>query len=226
MKLYAIYCPTHLPKALFEELVEQTDKLHQECILKYRFQEDQQRSLLGYLLSIYAIINHCDLRNQDISFSKNKYGKPFLKDHTNIHFNVSHSGSWIVCVINTDIIGVDVEKVTSLTSDISDFNLSPRECAYILSLGNEEQIDGFFDTWVLKESYVKALGIGLCMPLNEFSIVKDSIGYSLDSSADNHFFLKQYAIDDGYKLAVCSKQDNFCQEITLVSIEELVGVLL
>jgi len=43
----------------------------------------------------------------------------------------------------------------------------------LLSLKKEDQLEGFYDIWSLKEAYVKALGLGLSMSFKDFSILRD-----------------------------------------------------
>ena len=75
-------------------------------------------------------------------------------------------------IIRDADIGVDVEDthrtmsnaVSSLTSYFSE-----QEIKELLELPAEQQKQRFFDYWTLKESYIKARGMGLALPLAKFS---------------------------------------------------------
>jgi len=117
---------------------------------------------------------YADLDPERWRFIKNAYGKPELVEHPiPLRFNLSHSGDVIICavVLNHDI-GSDVEQiqpgmdVTELARDF--FSLTEyRQLLAVSSL--TERHKRFFDYWTLKESYIKARGLGLELSLDQFS---------------------------------------------------------
>jgi 4'-phosphopantetheinyl transferase len=56
-----------------------------------------------------------------------------------------------------------------LTHDIAERFFSAQEVADLRALPEDEQPLVFFDYWTLKESYIKARGLGLALPLGEFT---------------------------------------------------------
>ena len=46
-----------------------------------------------------------------LKFEKNQYGKPYLSEHPDFYFNISHSGEYVLCAIDNNPIGVDIEEV-------------------------------------------------------------------------------------------------------------------
>jgi len=48
---------------------------------------------------------------------------------------------------------------------------SPVEQAQLAALADAEKLDRALSLWTLKESYIKARGLGLLVPLDEFSFV-------------------------------------------------------
>jgi 4'-phosphopantetheinyl transferase len=78
----------------------------------------------------------------------------------------------------------------------------------------------------MKESYLKYTGKGLSDPLSSFTVIKEKDKFILTHSSRNeNVYLKQYNIEEGYKLAVCSEVDDFCMDVKLVDIESLIEVL-
>ena len=68
-------------------------------------------------------------------------------------------------------IGVDIEIVGREADvlDIAKRSFSSSEVADIFRLSNvEDRINRFYDYWTLKESYIKATGLGLKIPLDQF----------------------------------------------------------
>lgn len=206
---------------LYGELLGLIDTAYRERIVRYRFWEDRQCSLLGQVLARYAIMKNFYIANDEIKIVRNAYGKPFISGTGGINFNVSHSGDWVVCVINTEDVGIDVEEVKDMKLSIAEHFFSKEENEYLAALGKEEKLSGFYNIWSLKEAYIKALGLGFTMPLNSFSVVRTSEGFEVKCTKERKFYLKQYPIDNGYKLSVCSKENNFCHVIKNLTIEDI-----
>jgi 4'-phosphopantetheinyl transferase len=89
-----------------------------------------------------------------------------------LHFNLSRSNGFIVCLVALHReIGVDVED-TERPSDIltiADHFYSRPEIAALRALPEEVQRIRFFEYWTLKEAYIKARGMGMSLPLDQFS---------------------------------------------------------
>ncbi|MCL1057673.1 4'-phosphopantetheinyl transferase superfamily protein [Shewanella gelidimarina] len=136
----------------------------------------------GYLRALLSC--HGKLNPADWQFEYGEKGKPRLTqaqfERTGIDFNLSHSGDWLLLAIHqqpvedkvplTLELGVDIERCRSSTNIHSILNhyFSEPETAALLALPNELQRDRFFDLWALKESYIKAKGLGLALSLKSF----------------------------------------------------------
>lgn len=87
------------------------------------------------------------------------HGKPYLAAHSQIHYNISHSGQYVVCAFAPQEIGVDIQKHKQVKLERMLGRLVPSEKKdQILSSDNPCQ--GFFDQWALRESYLKWTGEG------------------------------------------------------------------
>lgn len=120
----------------------------------------------GYLRRILA--SFCGRRPLDLRFFYNRAGKPFLAG--SVRFNLSHSGNLAVIgvVRGEHDIGVDVERFRTLPDalDLARRWFSPEEQAWIA----EDPDHHFMRCWVMREAFVKALGIGLQEPLEGFEV--------------------------------------------------------
>jgi 4'-phosphopantetheinyl transferase len=146
-----------------EELAK-AERFHFE---KDRHQHIITRALVRTILSRYADINPADWR-----FSKNKYGRPEILGNSTLRFNLSHTDGLIACavVVKQDI-GVDVENKGRKSGgvDIAKRFFSTQEVQDLNAVPESQKRERFFDYWTLKESYIKARGMGLSLPLNQFS---------------------------------------------------------
>jgi 4'-phosphopantetheinyl transferase len=106
-----------------------------------------------------------------LAFSYSPQGKPLLPG-TGLHFNLSHSGPMALLAVARRRVGVDVEQIDpsrALPSIAMRF-FSAREVAAFLSLPPEARVEGFFNAWTRKEAYIKAVGLGLSLGLDRFSV--------------------------------------------------------
>jgi 4'-phosphopantetheinyl transferase len=99
---------------------------------------------------------------------------PLLKRFPNFNFNVSHHGDWVVLATEPEyLVGVDVMKREwPRRTTIADFFRTMSDCftehewSTIRGAGDEwRQLSSFYMHWTLKESYIKAIGIGLGLEL-------------------------------------------------------------
>ncbi|WP_167957225.1 4'-phosphopantetheinyl transferase family protein [Anaerosporobacter faecicola] len=143
-------------------------------ILKYVKEADKKRSLMSELLIIMELSNKLGMSREKVNISYNPYGKPYIANQRNFHFNISHSGSYVVIATSRYKIGVDIERNTKIDISIAKNIFTQNEYQYIDSFRTEDdRICAFYNLWTLKESYVKALGKGLKIPFNAFEFVID-----------------------------------------------------
>lgn len=158
------------------------NQAEQKRAASFKFDIDRQHyqaahNWLRQLLSQYAPIHPSAWQ-----FSQNNYGKPFITNaaYIDLHFNLSHTNGLIACAIRRDKpIGVDVERhktIADLTA-LANYSFTASERDYVFAnTDTQEQQQRFFTCWTLKEAYIKALGMGLSCPLQDFSIVCDQQG--------------------------------------------------
>ena len=143
---------------------------------RFRFPKDRSqfivsRGALRAILSRYLNISSHILR-----FDYNPYGKPSLivgQGGNTLRFNVSHSrGMALIAITKNRDIGVDLEGINPNFSclEIAEKFFSPLENSVLLSLPEHLQATAFFTCWTRKEAYIKAVGKGLSIPLNQFDV--------------------------------------------------------
>jgi len=111
----------------------------------------------------------------EVKFVYGENGKPALAEIPGTRplcFNLSHSSELaLYALIRDGELGVDVELIRSVPEarQIARRSFSATECGY---LDTVEQLlpETFFECWTRKEAYIKATGLGLSVPLNEFDV--------------------------------------------------------
>ncbi|HEY0827258.1 MAG TPA: 4'-phosphopantetheinyl transferase superfamily protein [Bacilli bacterium] len=199
-----------LPEYVFNNLMNKIEETKQKKICAYRQQADKERSILGDILIRIMLFNHFGWVDTGQPFAINQYGKPSLIGRTEMQFNLSHSGDWIVCAVSSNPIGIDVEKINVVDLSIANRFFSKEEQTALFSRSEEEKLPYFYELWTLKESYIKAIGKGLSEPLNQFTIHTDSNGIKLVTDRSNtNWQFRQYNLDPEYKLSVCTVKNSF-----------------
>jgi len=157
----------------YERVLDEEEKNRRQrfYFAKHRHQYLVTRALIRSTLSQYA-----DVDPKDWRFSVNGYGKPEISDgfiDKPIRFNLSHTDGLIMCaiVLNEDI-GVDCENTEKKHSlNIAEHCFSKQEIQALNCLPEHQQAQRFLEYWTLKEAYIKAKGMGLSLPLDQFSIM-------------------------------------------------------
>lgn len=133
------------------------------------------RALVRSTLSRYAPV-----APESWQFVRNAYGRPELKGpgpwHGELSFNIAHTDGLIVCgVTRSSALGVDAESLTRDRSllDIADRFFSPDEVTELRARQESTSVSRFFHYWTLKEAYIKAVGKGLSIPLDQFGFRLD-----------------------------------------------------
>lgn len=187
---------------------------------KYRKLEDKTRCSLGQFLIKKMINFETNLNPHNMLFNTNDYGKPFLMNDSNIHFNISHSGQYVVGVIDRNIVGIDVEKIENIDFETLSKNFYTKN-EHDFLLKQKDPRDCFYRIWTLKESYIKTVGKGLSIPLNSFNIIPNE-NITLDSDLlKKKCYFKEYDLDSNYKLSVCSVHNDFCNHVINISSNDI-----
>ncbi len=151
---------------------------------KYIFERDRKLSLaVGVLLD--RGLKEYGLRERDVVFAYGPCGKPYLKDYPAIHFNVSHSQDLAIAVFSKTDIGCDVELLRPYDKAIAQEAFTPKERELLDSA--EDKDSAFTQLWVMKESYLKAIGTGLKTEMNLLNI--DKTRWKITSQKYNNYYI-------------------------------------
>ena len=215
-KLYFATTDIIRDEADFQRLYLSASPQRRLKVDKFRKSEDKKLSLLAEYLLRFA------LKEEGItsySIIKGDHGKPFLENE-NIFFNLSHSGNVCICAVSDNEVGCDVEKIEKANMKVAKRFFSPEEFKALENADESERDDLFFRIWTMKESFIKAVGTGLGMALDSFSVELSAdtplISYSTDTRA---FKLKEYNLLDGYKISLCSLNGDFSEAVEVTEIQ-------
>ena len=132
------------------------------------------RIMLSYYLGIEA---------EKVQIGRLSKGKPISLDHPNLRFNMSNSGRRVVYAFSLDEeIGIDLERLRKMSDldELIEKNYNSYEQSYINKIP-EKRLYRFFKFWTIKESYLKAIGVGMRIPPEDLEFEVQNGVYSLQS---------------------------------------------
>ena len=142
---------------------------------RFYFERDRHRYLVTRALVRTVLSKYAPVAAPHWVFGKNDHGRPEIANDNavarTISFNITHThGLIILAVTREQAIGVDAENISvrQPAIEIADRFFSAHEVAELHKVPAGGQHERFFHYWTLKESYIKARGMGLAIPLDQF----------------------------------------------------------
>lgn len=185
---------TQVAAAAWPRLLDLLDEPERQRADRFHFERDRQcyvaaHALLRGTLSRLATATSAGappgtspVAPRDWRFTVDGYGKPELiprPGQPRLRVNLSHTrGLAAVAVTLERDVGIDVEWTErgTLTLDLADRFFAPAECAALAVLEPHRTKEALFAFWTLKEAYIKAVGLGLSLPLDAFAFTLDPLG--------------------------------------------------
>jgi len=138
--------------------------------------EERDRYIAAHVALRKLLSRYTQVSPASIRFSVGKCGKPAVigpGGPSPLHFNLAHSHSlMLVAVANNRDVGVDIEyrRGDLAVEEIAEKHFHACEASMLHAVDKGQRTRAFFDCWTRKEAYLKARGVGLSAPLNEFSV--------------------------------------------------------
>ena len=165
--------PLDTDESAFAPLLDETEC---ERARRFRFAVHAKRFVVRHgrlrlLLGAYLGRSPASIR-----FTYGPQGKPELADPESddvLRFNLSHSDGLVLLALSRGRrLGVDIERLRPEMIDekIPEQFFSPCEVAVLRALPEADQVVAFFNCWTRKEAYIKAIGLGLSLPLDSFDV--------------------------------------------------------
>lgn len=138
-----------------------------------------------------------DSLNCQSEIAKTAAGKPYIKGRPDLGISISHCEGLVAAAADHGAIGIDAEMVRQFNPMVAQRVCSDRELKQIRQSPDPNRT--FYKIWVLKESFGKALGVGLNYRLREVDfILSDKVVSNLKGC---QFML--YEKPHGYVVALC-----------------------
>lgn len=213
--------------ARYRELMSDAERSQEG---RFHFARDRRRFLVTRALVRTVLSRYfCSIAPEDWRFVNNTYGRPEISNPdaklVRLSFNISHTHSLIVLGVTKDrALGVDVENVRTRLApvEIADRYFAPAEVDALAALPSDQRHYRFYEYWTFKESYIKARGMGLSIPLDKFNfrfpqdqVVEMATHADLADDARRWKFW-QLSANTEYLVAVCTEKTDHAPITPLV----------
>ena len=154
-----------------------------------------------------AVEQYTGLRG-DWTLAHQPRGKPFFPAMPQIHFSITHSGSYWMCAFCDQNIGLDLQihQPCDRRKLSSQFFL-PAEHAFL----HQRDYADFFDLWAAKESYLKYTGQGITEGFDFFSVVAPDGCFPFMEEVWFH----PMPWSEGYSLCLCARHPGAITTVSL-----------
>lgn len=142
----------------------------QKKVAAYKNIDDKKRTIAGEILARKMISSFCNVFPEDVFFELGLHGKPYVKN-LDVEFNISHSDEMVVCAISDKPVGIDVEMIRPIDTNILRILCTDVDLEYIFGNGtitnnipcnfDDQQLCRFYEVWTAKEAYFKCVGTGI-----------------------------------------------------------------
>jgi 4'-phosphopantetheinyl transferase len=198
--------------AELQALLSDVERAQQQ---RYHFAADRLRHLVTRAMVRSVLSRYAPVAADEWEFTENAWGRPEIAarhDAAGLCFNLSHAHGLIALAVSRHrALGVDVEHLNrrSPSMGIAERFFSPLEVAALAALPPHLRRERFLAYWTLKESYVKARGMGLSLPLSRFGFDiagEGAIRLRIDAGLGDdpgRWSFRQWRPTPGYVLALC-----------------------
>ena len=173
-------------------------------------QSRQNNSILhqcAHDLLWHAVAEEYPEMEDKLTMRRQEHGKPYFVEKTEqgdeknseIYFNLSHSGSYAVCILGSTPMGIDVEGLRPYHEKVAKRILHENEFQ-VLEASQWKDRD-FIRFWTLKEAYGKYTGTGIGENLKQIIFQWNELGEIACSDEEVRMF--QWCLEEQYYLAVC-----------------------
>jgi 4'-phosphopantetheinyl transferase len=149
------------------------DQAERERAARFHFDRDRGHFVVARALLRQVLGRHLGEAPEALSFGYSPQGKPFLRDRPDLHFNLSHAGDRLMIAVSLGgRLGIDVEQARAddVVASVSPLVFSGPERRLLERLDPEMRRECFTRFWTRKESYIKADGRGMSLPLRHIDV--------------------------------------------------------
>lgn len=174
--LYVFEELEQIDDTIYPEMLKELSPQRLEKVERYKHINNKKQCVAVYLLLRYALMTEYGMTAEEsrVEFDYIENGKPVLKNHSAIFFNMSHCIYGVACAVSQNVVGVDIQDIRPFRMTTLERIASTAEREKVL---NAEQPEiAFCRLWSAKECIAKLSGKGLAA---DFSKLKTDVNLSV-----------------------------------------------
>ena len=152
------YIDEHIYDFNLGTALNEISEQRREQALKFKFELGQRQCVLAYLLLKRALREEYGITANPV-FGYGEHGKPFIVDHSEIYFSLSHCREAVACAISDRPVGIDVESIREFRESLVRYTMNVAEQQQIMEA--ERPDVAFIRLWTMKEAQLKLTGRGI-----------------------------------------------------------------
>ena len=153
-----IYINDNIEGFDFEAALPLLSDQRREEALRYTFELGRKLNAAAYLLLRKGLREEYGINEAPV-FEYGEKGKPFLSGRGDLHFNLSHCRTAVVCALSRHPVGIDVEHIRPFRDSLVRYTMNDAEISRIQSAENPDL--EFVKLWTQKEAVLKLRGTGI-----------------------------------------------------------------
>lgn len=215
IEIFVVNCATPISERLWkegyslcsDEQKAKIDRLHNEAA--------KCQCLIAGLLQEWYLYRQSACLGERLILSCQPKGKPYIEGKTGLHFNISHSGEWVVLGSAKQELGIDIQRICAWRESVVKRCCTKEEQEQLAVASQRDEL--FYRYWTQKESYIKYTGEGLSAELSKLLCRKNEI-QDLRTGAVCHTACVRWK--EAYWMSICTKEETaYC--IVEVELQEL-----
>ena len=141
-----------------EKLINSLPEWRREQALRYKHLQGRRECAAGYIELLRGLRLRFGIEGMP-TFNFNEHGKPFLKEHPDVHFSISHCKEAVGCYVCDRPCGLDIEHIRKAKEELVRHTMSLQETESIFSSRFPDIV--FTRLWTQKEAVLKLAGTGI-----------------------------------------------------------------
>ncbi|WP_242225166.1 4'-phosphopantetheinyl transferase superfamily protein [Bacillus cereus group sp. BfR-BA-01380] len=222
LEIYAV----HMEKETFvnwERLLPYISDERRARISLRKTYEDIMREIVCDVLVHHIVYKKYGMKNM-IEWGRTLYGKPYIHNLPSFQFSLSHVDEWVVCAVDTQLVGIDIECVRPVDVQAMQYLFSSQEQKWWKEVPEDKQLETFYNIWTGKESYLKAIGTGVSKNFASFTVSLLEGRVYDDEQWNEGWFIDHIPFQKGYILSLCTRRKDFPKKVQYITMKNLVDI--
>ena len=172
-----------MSEAQTARLIDALPEWRREQALRFKHLQGRRECAAGYTELLRGLRLHFGIDGLP-AFDFNEHGKPFLKDHPDIYFSISHCKEAVGCFISDRPCGLDIEHIHKAKEELVRHTMNAQEVEAIYA--DPFPNIAFTRFWTQKEAVLKLAGTGIIDDLHHV-LEPDKIKHITLNTTENIF---------------------------------------